>query len=274
MNLDELDARACGARRFLAKTCIVTGAGQGIGRATAKRLAAEGAHVIAVDRIRDTAEETADILIRHGASAQAIVADIADPHEARRLMKTTVNSCGTIDVLINVVGGTIWWQPFRNYTEEQIAIELERSLFTTLWCCHAVLPYMIAQCGGAIVNVSSGITRGGLYRTPYAISKGGVDALTKCLALENMDLGIRVNAVAPGSTSATDRVTSRLLLKDGEVAEPADPENSFWKKTRETKRIEKLRQSLPEEQAAAIAFLASDDASYVTGQILHCCGTP
>jgi NAD(P)-dependent dehydrogenase (short-subunit alcohol dehydrogenase family) len=200
------------------------------------------------------------------------IVDVGTLKEAERLMQDTIDAFGRIDVLVNVVGGTIWWQPFHQYSEEQIALELERSLFSTVWCCKAVLPFMIAQASGSIVNLSSLITRRGLYRVPYAISKGGVDALTKSLAAENGRYGIRVNAVAPNSTFATDRVTSRLTIKPGLVAEPAAGNEAYYQETRDAAVRPIQRQGLPEEQAAAIAFLASEDASYITGHIIDCSG--
>jgi dihydroxycyclohexadiene carboxylate dehydrogenase len=270
--LNELDPKAAGARRLEGKVCIVTGAGQGIGRAAARRLGAEGGKIVVAERIGETAAETVKLLKQFGVDAIMNVVDVGTLGEAERLMKETVTVYGRIDVLVNVVGGTIWWQPFHQYSEEQIALELERSLFTTVWCCKAVLPIMIAQSCGSIVNLSSMITRGGLYRVPYAISKGGVDALTKTLAWENGRYGIRVNAVAPIGTSANDRVTSRLMIRPGVIAEPAKGSDAYYQETRGAVPRPLDRQGLPEEQAAAIAFLASDDASFITGQIIDCAG--
>jgi len=269
---EALDPKAAGARRFADKVCVVTGAGQGIGRATARRLGAEGGRIVVADRIEETANETVRQLKDHGVEAVPHFADVSKPAEAERLMADAVVKFGRVDVLVNVVGGTIWWQPFHLYQEDQIALELERSLYTALWCCRAVLPVMIAQKSGAIVNLGSHVTHGGLFRVPYAVSKGGVEALTRTLAAENGRYGIRVNAVTPGSTSASDRTTSRLTIKPGVVAEPSADSAAYYAETRETKRRAIDRTGLPEEQAAAIAFLASDDASYITGQILDCGG--
>lgn len=271
--IGELDPRAAGARRLKDKICVVTGAGQGIGRATARRFGAEGAKVIVADRVATGAAETVRQLEAAGVEAAMILADLGKYAEAQRLIRETVAAWGRIDVLANIVGGTIWWQPYANYSEEQINRELERSLFPTLWCCSAALPVMVEQKAGAIVNVSSAIVRRGLYRTPYAVAKGGVEALTRSLADEYGRHGIRVNCVAPGGTDTPDRVTSRLTLAPGVVGEPAPGMDEYFRETRDDyKRLALARRSQVAEQAAAIAFLASDDASFITGQTVRCDG--
>ena len=272
---DQWDPRVSGCRRLAGKVCIVTGAGQGIGRAVAKRLAAEAGRIVVAERVEEAAEETESQLRAHGAEVMRVSADVSKLDEVRRLMREVSEQMGRIDVLVNVVGGTIWWQPYHLYSEEQICRELERSLFTTLWCNLAVLPYMVSQKSGSIVNLSSAVVRGGLYRTPYATAKGGIEAMTRTLAKEYGRHGIRVNAVAPGSTAVTDRVTSRLTLEPGVVADPAAGAEAYFAEARgNLSELALGRQSLPEEQAAAIAFLASDDAAYVTGQVINCFGDP
>jgi NAD(P)-dependent dehydrogenase (short-subunit alcohol dehydrogenase family) len=263
-----LDPKAAGARRFEDKVCIVTGAGQGIGRATARRLAAEGGKIVVAEWVEETARETVRQLTEAGVEAIASITDVSKPEGAARLMADTVERFGRIDVLVNVVGGTIWWQPYAKYSEEQIHRELDRSLYTAMWCCHEVLPIMIGQQSGAIVNLGSHVTHGGLYRVPYAISKGGIEAMTRTLAAENGRYGIRVNAVAPGSTSSPDQVTSRLTLQPGVVAQATEGAEEYYKETRGLKQQAIARRGKAEEQASAIAFLASDDASYISGQIL------
>jgi NAD(P)-dependent dehydrogenase (short-subunit alcohol dehydrogenase family) len=270
--IQELDSRRAGAMRFKDKVCIVTGAGQGIGRAAARRLGAEGGKIIVAERSRESAQETVRQLTQAGVEAMASFADVSSFEQAERLVATAVEKYGRLDVMVNVVGGTIWWQPYHLYTHEQIMLELERSLMTTLWCCHAALPKMVAQGSGSIVNISSSITSGGLNRTPYAVSKGGVNALTVTLAQEYGHFGIRVNAVSPGRTTIPDRTTSRLTLKPGVEAEPVKDHDRFYQETRDDRPNALRRTGSPEEQAAAIAFLASEDASYITGHILDCSG--
>jgi NAD(P)-dependent dehydrogenase (short-subunit alcohol dehydrogenase family) len=271
---DELDARAAAAARWLkGKVCIVTGAGQGIGRATARRLGQEGATVVVADRVDEGASRTLAELRDHGVEATKVLVDLAAFAGAQSLMQQTVAVYGRIDVLVNNVGGTIWIKPYHLYTEDEVRLELERSLHPTLWCCLAVLPIMMKQQSGSIVNLGSQSTRG-LYRLPYAASKGGILAITKVLAMEYGRHGIRINAMAPGGTEISDRLTPRQFIKPGlTIDEPGD-EAVYRREMAEDIRNQQAlrRRGLPEEQAAAIAFLASDDASFITGQVINCSG--
>jgi NAD(P)-dependent dehydrogenase (short-subunit alcohol dehydrogenase family) len=262
-------------RRFEGQVCVVTGAGQGIGRATAHRLGGEGGRIVLVDRAAESARRVEHELTGLGIEAEAMIADLAELPQVRAVMEKTVEKHGRIDVLCNVVGGTIWWQPYHCFTEEQIRRELDRSLFPTLWCCSAALPAMLRQRSGAIVNLSSMVVRGELYRAPYAVSKGGIEALTRTLAAEYGPYGIRVNAVSPGQTHIEDRITSRLDLGGGTMAAPNEDYDRYLTEGRTDPRTLALRRPAGvEEQAAAIAFAASSDASYLTGQILNCFGDP
>jgi NAD(P)-dependent dehydrogenase (short-subunit alcohol dehydrogenase family) len=268
-----LDSRAAGARRLKDKVCIVTGAGQGIGRATARRLGEEGGKIVVADRIDESATEAVTELGESGVEATKILVDVSTFAGAQELIRATLVAYGRIDVLVNNVGGTIWIKPYHLYTEDEVKLELERSLYPTLWCCLDVLPVMIEQRSGAIVNVGSQSTRG-LYRLPYAASKGGIVALTKVLAMEYGGYGIRVNTVAPGGTEISDRVTPRQLIRPGVLAEESPELENYRREMADDIRNQQAlrRRGLPEEQAAAIAYLASEDASFITGQVINCSG--
>ena len=157
-------------------------------------------------------------------------------------------------------------KPFALYEEDQIEAEIRRSLFPTMWCCRAVLPVMLKQKSGTIVNVSSIATRG-INRAPYAAAKGGVNALTASLAFEYAEQNIRVCAVAPGGTEAPPRRVARNLATKGNLSEQ---EKTWWREVEEQTKSSSLmkRYGTLEEQAASILFFASDEASYITGVTL------
>lgn len=273
--MPSLDSRAAGAKRLKDKVCIVTGAGQGIGRATAKRLAEEGGRIVVAERIDAAATRTTNELLEHGVEAIKAVVDVSTFAGASAMVAQAVERFGRVDVLVNNVGGTIWIQPYHEYTPEQVELEIQRSLHPTLWGCMAVLPVMMQQRSGSIVNLGSQSPRG-LYRLPYAACKGGVLAMTKVLAMEYGEYGIRVNTVSPGGTEVKDMMTSRLTIRPGELASAPDTRQYAGYKDGMIADI-RAQQSIkragtPEEQAAAIAFLASDDASFITGQAINCSG--
>ena len=271
----ELDPRAAGGKRLKDKVCIVTGSGQGIGRATARRLGEEGGTVVVADRVDESATRTVTELRENGVEAMKVLADVGSLTGAQDLMAQVIKVYGRIDVLVNNVGGTIWAQPYHKYTEEQVNLELERTLYPTMWCCLAVLPIMMEQQSGSIVNLGSQSPRG-LHRLPYAVGKGGIFALTKVLSMEYGSYGIRVNTVSPGGTAVPDRITSRLQIREGVMAEAEDSDEAamYRRQMGEDIRNQQAikRSGLPEEQAATIAFLASDDASFITGQVINCSG--
>lgn len=169
--------------RFKDKAVVVTGAAQGIGRGVALAVAGEGAQVLLVDRAELVYEVRAEIAAA-GGQAHAVTADLETYAGAQHAVQTALDAFGRVDVLINNVGGTIWAKPYQHYEEAQIEAEIRRSLFPTLWCCRAVLPGMVERKQGVIVNVSSIATRS-IYRIPYAAAKGGVNALTASLCLDD-----------------------------------------------------------------------------------------
>lgn len=243
-------------QRFNNKVALVTGAAQGIGRRVAERLLEEGAWLVAVDRSELVHE------LQH-ARALLLTADLEQHAECARVMAAAQAQFGRIDILVNNVGGTIWAKPFEHYAEREIEAEVRRSLFPTLWCCHCVLPYMLAQGSGAIVNVSSVATRG-VNRVPYGAAKGGVNALTACLALETAGSGIRVNATAPGGTEAPPRRIPRN-------SQPQSEQERVWYQQVVDQTLDSSlmkRYANIDEQVGAILFLVSDEASYITGVTL------
>lgn len=250
------------AGRFEGKAGVVTGAAQGIGRAVALGMAAEGGRVTLVDR-SDLVHGVVEEISAAGGRASALVADLEQFAECARAMA----AAGGIDVLVNNVGGTIWAKPYAAYQPDEIEAEIRRSLFPTLWCCRAVLPHMLEGGGGVIVNVSSVATRG-VNRVPYSAAKGGVNALTASLAFEYAPHGIRVCAVAPGGTDAPPRRIPR------NAAEPSAQDRAWYQEVVDQTVGSSLmrRYGTVQEQAAAILFLASDEASYITGTTLPVAG--
>jgi dihydroxycyclohexadiene carboxylate dehydrogenase len=247
--------------RFENKVAVVTGAAQGIGRRVVERLLEEGARVAAVDR----SELVHELRELPGAADRVLTltADLERNADAERVMAEAVARFGRLDILVNNVGGTIWAKPYEHYRAHEIEAEVRRSLFPTLWCCHAALPVMLEQGSGSIVNVSSIATRG-VNRVPYGAAKGGVNALTACLAFENAQRGIRVNATAPGGTEAPPRRIPR------NTEAPTEQEKAWYQQIVDQTVQSSLmkRYGTIDEQAGAILFLASDEAAYITGVTL------
>ena len=248
-------------KRFAGKVMMITGAAQGIGERVAELAANEGAKLVLVDRsplVQDLRKRLKDIT-----DVIAIEVDLEQFDGAEQAAAAAVKEFKRIDILVNNVGGTIWTKPYEHYSPDEIEAEVRRSLFPTLWGCRAVLPYMLKKKKGAIVNVSSIATRS-VNRVPYGAAKGGVNALTACLAFENGERGIRVNAVAPGGTEAPPRRIPRNTNKLG-------AKDKVWYQQIVDQTVATTlmkRYGTLDEQAAAILFLASDDASYITGTVL------
>ncbi|MFJ9388729.1 benzoate 1,2-dioxygenase electron transfer component BenC [Nocardioides sp. NPDC101246] len=253
--------------RFAGQVVVVTGAAQGIGAQVARRVAAEGGKVVLADRSPLVAE-VSDELTGQGGNAFAVECDLEHYEGAAALVERALEAYGRIDVLINNVGGAINFKPFTEFTSEQIDAEITRSLMTTLYACRAALAGMVERGHGVIVNVSSAATRG-IHRIPYSAAKGGINAITASLALEYAGSGIRVTATAPGGTEAPPRRISR-----GTPTPRTDSEKAWFQahidQTLETSLMH--RYGTLDEQAAAICFLASEEASYITGTVLPVAG--
>ena len=249
-------------KRFTNKVVIVTGAAQGIGRGVALQIAAEGAQVVMAD-LSPYVEEVLTEIIAAGNDAITISANLETFAGAEAVVAKAIEHYGRIDVLINNVGGAIWMKPFEQFSEQEIIKEVNRSLFPTLWCCRAVLPEMIKNQNGTIVNVSSIATRG-INRVPYSASKGGVNSLTASLAFEHAKDGIRVNAIATGGTEAPPRKVPRN-------AEQLSENEKQWMQQVVDQTLDRSflgRYGSIQEQVNAILFLASDDSSYITGTVV------
>lgn len=241
------------ARRFEGKTAIVTGAASGIGRATATRLAAEGAKVACLD-VTEGVEDTARALAASGATAVAYRCDVTDEAEVRRVVDAVVATLGRPNVLCNVAGiGTF------AHAHEMPVADFERivavNLTGTFIMVKTVLPHLLELGGGAIVNVAStsGLV-GAPYSAAYCASKGGVVLMTKSLAIEYADRRIRVNAVAPGGVDTP-------LINSFGLPEGGDPKH-LWR------MMSRMGMCTPEQVASAIVFLASDESDYTTGAVL------
>lgn len=252
--------------RFQDKVVAITGAAQGIGRQTAEQAAREGARLLLIDRSRYV-HELAATLADSGCDVLALEADLEQWASTEQVFAEGVAHFGRLDVLINNIGGTIWARPFAEYQPQQIEQEIRRSLFPTLWGCRAALPWMLRQGKGAIVNVSS-VATAGVNRVPYSAAKGGVNALTRSIAMEYSDSGIRINAVAPGGTEAPARLTPRNRET------PTAQEQGWYQQVVDQTVQSSLmhRYGTLAEQANAILFLASDEASYITGVTLPVAG--
>ncbi len=235
------------------KIAIVTGGGGGIGGAIADRFAREGAKIAIADIDSNAAEAQTARLADRGADAVAITADVTQKESVRGMVQASLDRWGRIDILVNVAGGAD-----RKPVVEMTAADWDRivdmNLKSVFLCCQAVLPAMLKQRYGKIVNISSiyGFT-GNATRSSYAAAKAGVAVFTKSLALEVIKDGINVNAVAPGRVT-TERVRSHYS-------------DQAWAAA--VAQIPMGRTGTPEEIASAALFLATDENKYITGQTLH-----
>lgn len=248
--------------RFKNKVVIVTGAAQGIGEGVAMAISREGGKLVLADR-SPLVHDVARNIKENDGEAQVILADLETWEGANSIAQKTLELYGRIDISIHNVGGTIWAKPYQEYAPEEIMAEVNRSLFPTLWSCRAVLPSMVKQQSGVIVNISSIATRS-IHRIPYAASKGGVNAMTMSLAMEHSHNNIRINAIATGGTEAPARKIPR------NPKPLSDQENSWYQAIIDQTVASSLMQRYGtiQEQVNAILFLASDEASYITGTVL------
>jgi 2-hydroxycyclohexanecarboxyl-CoA dehydrogenase len=248
-------------KRFDNQTVAVTGGGGGIGGATCKRFGAEGARVAVFDLNLDAAEKVAAAIRAEGGQAQAFVCDITGRDSVNAAVQACEAQLGPIDVLVNNAG----WDVFKPFTKTEpaqwdklIAINLTGALHMH----HAVLPGMAARKKGRIVNISSDAARvGSSGEAVYAACKGGLVAFSKTIAREHARHGITVNVVCPGPTATA-------LFEDYKQG-AGNPEKLMEAFTRS---IPLGRIGQPDDLPGAVLFFASDDAAFVTGQVLSVSG--
>lgn len=234
------------------RTALVTGSGRGIGKTTALRLAREGMRVVITSNVAADVERTATELTELGAEALPVVADLAHSEELRHLIRATVEAFGTIDLLVNnaalLARGNIF-----DVDEHLLDAELAVNVKGSYLASRLAAEVMREQQRGVIINLSSvGGIRAHWQGLPYDVTKGAIDAMTRAMAIELASFGIRVNAIAPGAigTGWEQRLDTTQLQ---DVQE----------------RIPLLRIGTPTDIANMVAFLASNEASYITGQVLY-----
>jgi len=241
------------------KTAVVTGASQGIGRAIAVELARVGAHVVAVSRRLATLERVAEEVRAQGRRALAVECDVADGAQVDRAVAETVNAFGRIDLLVNNAGYRIR-SPLESLPRHEWDAMVRTNLTGVFLFCQAVGRVMIRQRSGKIVNVSSVAGRtGSRGMAAYAATKAGVTVLTQSLGAEWAKYGLTVNAVAPGPTE-TEGVLE-VWKTPAMIAQAA-------------REVPLQRLGRPEESAWAVIFLASDQASFITGETVYVSGGP
>jgi 3-oxoacyl-[acyl-carrier protein] reductase len=244
------------------EVALVTGAGRGIGAATALRLARDGRAVVVADLDPEPAEEVAAAVEAAGGRARAVACDVTRREDVDAAVRAAAE-LGALDVLVTCAG-LIRDNLVHRMSEEDWDLVLTTHLKGTFLCAQAAQVELVARGGGAMVFVSSSSARGNRGQANYSAAKAGIEGLTRTLALELGRFGIRVNAVAPGfvETRMTRAVAERTGVDYEDVKRAA------------SERIALGRVGQPEEIAAAIAFLAGGDASYVTGQTLAVQGQP
>jgi NAD(P)-dependent dehydrogenase (short-subunit alcohol dehydrogenase family) len=254
---------------FTNKTVLITGAGSGIGRATAETLARQGARVAVADINPRLAEETVNTIRQVGGTASAFVVDVSQRPQIDTTVAAVRQTFGPIQILINNAGIALPEQSLLDVDATTWQRVLRINLKSMLFCSQAVVPQMLEQGGGRIVNTASTAAKIPRWQIgPYCVSKAMVLHFTRCLAMELAQYQITVNAVGPGAT-----ITN--LRQNSGVPEPA--------RSAEARREDQLkgnpeifrigvplgRLGQPQDQANAIVFLASDEAAYISGQCLY-----
>jgi NAD(P)-dependent dehydrogenase (short-subunit alcohol dehydrogenase family) len=236
------------------KVAVVNGGAGGIGQAVVKRLARAGYAIYILDSNRQAGQATVDQLRQEDCQAEYRAVELRNGAEIKSVFAAIEQDTEGIDLLVNLAGGTLHKHPIQEFPLAEWREVIDVNLKATFLCCQAVCQSMRQRRTGVIINTSSnfGIT-GGVGRTAYAAAKAAVIAFTKSLAVEMAPHGVRVNAIAPGLT-ATARVKRGYSDTD-------------WSQLGE--RIPMGRAADPSEIAEGVAFLASEESGYITGQTLH-----
>lgn len=249
--------------RLEGRVALITGAGRGIGAATATRLAAEGARVALADLDFATCEATAKRIAESGAETLALSVDVADAESVRQMVEAALARFERLDILVNNAG-IIRDNFVHKMSDEDFDRVLSVHLRGAFLCSRAAQKQMVDQKYGRIISISSTSALGNQGQANYSAAKAGIQGLTRTLALELGRFGITANAVAPGfiDTDMTRATAARLGLTPEAFKEAA------------AQRVAVRRIGQPEEVASVIAFLASDDASFVSGQTIYVAGGP
>ena len=252
--------------RLKDKVVVITGAGggrAGMGKSHAKMMAREGAKVVVNDIDLELAKKVVEEIKTEGGEAVAVGGSVASWDSCRNIIETAIKNFGRIDVLINNAGISrdrmVW-----NMTEEEWDAVIDVDLKGTFMCAHFAVPYMREQKSGKIINVTSSVgLKGNPGQTNYAAAKGGVVAMTKSLAKELGRYGINVNCISPRAQTPKSLEQGEIKIAPGKVRGELTTEGEMKSDRSVLGRIGR-----PEEVSAVVVFLASDEANYVTGQII------
>lgn len=250
-----------------ARVAIVTGAGQGIGRAIALRLARDGIDIVIADYQEEPALQVAAEIQKMERRALALAVDVTEAVARQHMIDTTLAEMGRLDVLVNNAGLQRLALP-EQVTEVHWDALMDTNAKAIYFCSTAALKYMVAQQSGCIINIASaaGKVASTIYHPVYNISKAAVLAMTKTLAHAYASKGIRINAICPGLID-----TPMQDMVDQEAAKLLGKEIDLIREER-LSRVPLRRKGTPEEVAAVVSFLAGADAQYMTGQALNVTG--